>query len=229
MKHWHDLARMNAIGGEPTLDGRRKLLNHCFMIAGIYWLNIDYCTLFRLRHDGQIDRENDPDGSAGPRFCLPAAQMATSSGCEPIYPTIWRQSWKASPLPSRPSSTRRNRYERYLSLLDGDNPAAHNFGLIYVLPHAHLYPSDALLISSDSKEGQDLMQPWAANGVPESLFELGFREVTDFWTPWFAAVIVDEVASIAFAARLADTGAELGLVTVKAFRGLGPAATATAG
>ncbi|WP_312367172.1 GNAT family N-acetyltransferase [Ensifer sp.] len=42
-------------------------------------------------------------------------------------------------------------------------------------------------------------------------------------------MVEGEVASLAFAARLADNGAELGLVTTKAFRGQGFAAAATAG
>lgn len=78
-------------------------------------------------------------------------------------------------------------------------------------------------------EGRDLVHSWASTGVPENLFEIGFRRVADFWAPWCAAIVDGHIASIAFAARLSDTGAELGLVTTKAFRGQGFAAAATAG
>lgn len=69
----------------------------------------------------------------------------------------------------------------------------------------------------------------ATDGVPESWFDLGFHGVADFWSPWCAAIVDGEVASLACAARLTDSGAELGLVTAKAFRGRGFGAAATAG
>jgi len=47
--------------------------------------------------------------------------------------------------------------------------------------------------------------------------------------PWCVAVIDEKIAPIAFAARLSDLGAELGLATAKAFRGRGFASAATAG
>lgn len=217
--------------GEPTLDGRRKLVNHCFMIAENHWLNIDYRTLFRLRHDRRIDRENDPDNSPGPRFWFAGCADGNVFGMRADSPDDLAAELEslAATEPPLIHPAKPKHLDRYLSLLDDGRPAAHNFGLIYELPQAHPYPSEAPLISSESKEGQDLMQSWAADGVPESLFELGFHVVTDFWRPWCAAVIDGEIASIAFAARLADAGAELGLVTVKAFRGQGLAAAATAG
>jgi hypothetical protein len=201
------------------------------MIAGNHWLNLDYCTLFRLRHDGRIEGENDPDSSPGPRFWFAGCADGNVFGVRADLPDDLAAELESLAATEPPfiHPAKPKHLERYLSLLDGGRPATHNLGLVYELPHAHPYPSDARLISSDSKEGQDLMQSWAADGVPEGLFELGFREVTDFWTPWCAAVIDGEVASIAFAARLADAGAELGLVTIKAFRGRGLAATATAG
>lgn len=200
------------------------------MMTGNQWLNIDYSTLFRLRHDGRIDRENDPDGSPGPRFWFAGCADGNVFGVRADLAddlAIELESLAATepPLihPAKPKHL-----DRYLSLLDG-GVAAHNFGLIYELPRAHPYPSDARLIDNGSAEGQELMRSWAIDGVPQGLFELGFRNVTDFWAPWCAAVIDGEVASIAFSARLANAGAELGLVTVKAFRGRGLAAAATAG
>jgi hypothetical protein len=65
--------------------------------------------------------------------------------------------------------------------------------------------------------------------MSQSLLELGFRNVADFWPPWCAAVVDGEIVPIAFAARISEVGAELGVATVKAFRGQGFAAAATAG
>jgi RimJ/RimL family protein N-acetyltransferase len=65
--------------------------------------------------------------------------------------------------------------------------------------------------------------------VPAGFAEMGFVDVSDFWDPWCVALQDGEVASVAFAARLSETGASLGLATQPEFRGKGYAAAATAG
>jgi predicted GNAT family acetyltransferase len=65
--------------------------------------------------------------------------------------------------------------------------------------------------------------------MPEALVALGFVDVGEFWAPWCVALEGDEIASIAFAARLGPAGAETGVATVPALRGRGFAAAATAG
>lgn len=201
------------------------------MISGNHWLKTEYRTLFQLCPDGRIERENDPDCSLGPRFWLAGCPEGNVFGVRADLPDDLAAKLEglATTEPPFTHPAIPKHLESYLSLLGSDGLVVHNLGLIYELPHAQQYPSKARLIGSDSREGQDLMQSWAADRVPEALFELGFREVADFWTPWCAAVVDGEVASIAFAARLADAGAELGLVTAKAFRGQGFAAAATAG
>ncbi|MGX7874160.1 hypothetical protein ACVDG5_016650 [Mesorhizobium sp. ORM6] len=193
------------------------------MLPEAHWLHTDYRTLFRLRNDGRIERENDPDCSPGPRFWLAGCGDGNIFGMRADLPDdlvaeLERLAAAEPPLihPAKPKHL-----ADYLSVFDEGGSVAHNFGLIYRLPHALRYDSDARLIGSDSEEGQDLMQSWAANGVPENLFGLGFRQVADFWAPWCAAAIDGQIASIAFAARLSDVGAELGLATAKAFRGRG--------
>ncbi|MDH7785455.1 hypothetical protein QBD01_001473 [Ochrobactrum sp. 19YEA23] len=119
--------------------------------------------------------------------------------------------------------------EPYLLLLGRDCPVSYNSGLIYELPHAINYPSAARLVGSDSEEGQRLMKFWEERGLPEGLFELGFGHVADLWKPWCVAVVDHEIASIAFAARLAEAGAELRLSTVKTLRRQGFGAATTAG
>jgi predicted GNAT family acetyltransferase len=58
---------------------------------------------------------------------------------------------------------------------------------------------------------------------------MGFVNVGELWEPWCMALHDGEVASIAFAARLSETGAELGLATAPERRGRGYATAATAG
>jgi hypothetical protein len=196
-----------------------------------HWLKTDYRTLFQLCPDGRIERENDPDCSPGPRFWLAGCSEGNVFGVRADVPddiALKLEELASIELPFTHPAIPKH-LERYLLLFGSDGPVAHDLGLIYELPHAQQYPSRARLIGSDSEEGKSLMRSWAEGRVPEALFELGFREVADFWMPWCAAVVDGEVASIAFAARLADAGAELGLVTAKAFRGQGFAAAATAG
>lgn len=120
--------------------------------------------------------------------------------------------------------------DRYLDMLgDGVAPMQATQELIYELPHAPACKGRATLIASDSPEGQDLVQALSRRGMPEDLSSLGFRQIEDLWPPWCAAMVDGRIASLAFAARLSDVGAELGLVTVKDLRGQGFAAAATAG
>jgi hypothetical protein len=97
----------------------------------------------------------------------------------------------------------------------------------YVLPNDVAYQHDARLICSDSPAGQELRATLAAQGLPTGLAGMGFSG--DFWNPWCVALQQDEVASVAFAARLSETGACLGLATSPELRGKGYAAAATAG
>jgi hypothetical protein len=60
-----------------------------------------------------------------------------------------------------------------------------------------------------------------SHGMPDGLAELGFRSTSDLWRPWCMARVDGDVASIAFAARISEVGAELGVATVKALRGRG--------
>jgi RimJ/RimL family protein N-acetyltransferase len=64
--------------------------------------------------------------------------------------------------------------------------------------------------------------------MPASLVALGFPDTGEFWPPWAAVFDGDEIAALGFAARLGARGADLGLVTVPAFRGRGYGAAATA-
>jgi hypothetical protein len=200
------------------------------MLHGLAWLDADYRTLFCLQKGGRIERENDPDLSPGPRFWLGGCAEGNIPGIRADVPDDIAenlQNLAAIEPPFLHPAVPEN-MEAYLSALAGDAAVEHNFGIIYELPHGLSFESDARLIDSETDAGQDLLRSWAAHGIPAGLLDLGFRNVADFWAPWCAVAIGDEIASLAFAARLSDIGAELGLVTAKAFRGrrLAPAAVA---
>ena len=199
------------------------------MVDENHWLRTQYNTLFRSRSDGRIEHENDPDHSPGPHFWLAGCSEGNVHGVGADLANDLAQelaSLAATEPPFTYAATPKH-LERYLSLLASTGPIAHELELTYGL-HAQSYPSDARIIGSDSAEGRDLMHSWA-NRIPETWYKLGFRDVADLWTPWCAAVVDGEVASLAFSARLGDAGAELGLVTAMPFRGRGLAAAATAG
>ena len=200
-------------------------------MPGTDWLKTDYRTLFRLTGEGRIERENDPDNSPGPLFWLAGCDEGNIFGLHadlrPDIAAELENLAKDEPPLLHPAKPRH--LERYLSILGSHSPAAHNFGLIYELPNGLPYETDARLVGSDSEEGRAFARSLSVTGLPKGLRELGFHGVDDLWQPWCAAIVGDEIASIAFAARLSDVGAELGLVTAKAFREQGLAAAATAG
>ena len=199
--------------------------------SNTHWLNIQYRTLFRLDSAGRIVGENEPDRSAGPRFWLAGCAEGNICGCRadlpaPLAARLAALAGREPPLlpPAVPE-----RLNDYLALLAECGGGGYESVLTYRMPHALAYPHHARLISSESEEGQALTQRWATEGMPSGLYALGFHGVEDLWAPWCAALSGDDVASLAFCARLADVGVELGLVTAEAFRGQGFAAAATAG
>lgn len=194
------------------------------------WLDIDYRTLFRLHPDRRIERENDPDCSPGPRFWLGRSTDGNLAGVRADVPTAVADELArvADNEPLLADRTPPAHLERYLALLA---PVSHwNIGFVYALPHALGFDTDArvALIDGDSDAGRHLLHALSTRGMPDGLCSMGFRSVADLWAPWCAAVVDGEVASVAFAARLSDVGAELGLATAPAFRGRGLAAAVTA-
>src|SRR5262249_41962484 len=141
-----------------------------------------------------------------------AAEIAALAAAEPIFTT-----WNNPP-----------RYlDRYVDLLSRDAPVPQNtLGLIYKLPHHLMIQGDVELIYDQSHEGQCFSEFVLRQGMPDGLAELGFRNASDLWRPWCVARVDGEVASVAFAARISEFGAELGVATVKALRGRGYAAAA---
>jgi hypothetical protein len=196
-------------------------------------LAIQFQTAFVFGRPGRISTTNAPDRSPASRFALfgcasgnvysvradvaddLAAQLTKLAASEPPF------------VDPRGASRHLDRYNELLSR-DGLVPKA-RLEVTYVLPNDIAYQHDARLICSDSVEGQELRGTLAAQGIPAGLAEMGFADVSEFWDPWCVALQHEEVASVAFAARLSETGASLGLATSPSLRGKGNAAAATAG
>lgn len=195
-------------------------------------INIEFETRFTLTPTGRIEREADPDRSPGPLMFL--------AGCgdgnlvqfgheldDDLVAKLKTLTANEPPL-SNPGQVPVH-LEQYLDLLGAFGPLQNRPGLSFHLPHRSQAPVSAPLIASGTAEGDHLEATLAREGMPPALVEMGFREVRDLWAPWCLALRDGEIASLAFAARLSGGGAELGLATLPAFRGLGLAAAATAG
>lgn len=196
-------------------------------------LDIDAATLFVHNPSGRILNENDPDNSAAPRMFM--------SGCETGNLLRLRadiddrtageiRSLVANEPPlSEPDSVPQY-LERYRELLAIETPVEpKSFGVVHLLPHGLKYEHDAVLVQQGAAKGDKLFAVLQRHGLPKSVVEMGFADITHFWEPWCVAMAGDEIAAIAFAARLGETGATLGLATMPAFRGRGFAAAVTAG
>src|SRR5207302_1073695 len=105
----------------------------------------------------------------------------------------------------------------------------HTLGLTWSFPDHFTYIHDTPVVSSGSRAGETLLARLAQEGMPQQLAALGFSSPSEFWPPWCVALQNNEIASIAFAARLSRAAAETGVVTVPQFRGQGLAAAVTAG
>jgi hypothetical protein len=203
------------------------------MMSDFELLSIQYQTRFLTTQPGRIVRENDPDHSPGPRLWLAGCASGNVSGvgsdvADGVAAEIAALLATEPPFVIRSSPPKY--LDRYMELLSRDAAApTSNPGLIYVLPNGLSDESGVSLVSSDSNEGQRLQTSYSTHGMPDQLVKLGFRNVSDLWLPWCMALQEGEVVSAAFAARLSEAGACLGVVTVPAFRGQGYAAAATAG
>jgi hypothetical protein len=203
------------------------------MMSDSALLSIQYRTLFLTTEAGRIVRENDPDHSPGPRLWLAggaagnvggvrrdvaddaATEIAALLANEPAFVT-----------PGSPPQ----HLDRYIELLSRDAAAPRaNLGLTYQVPNGITERSGVILVASDSEEDHRLQASLTTDGMPDQLVELGFGNVSDLWPPWCMVLREGQAISLAFTARLSEVGAELGVVTVPAFRGNGYAAAATAG
>jgi len=196
-------------------------------------LEIDAATVFARDSAGRMTHENDPDRSSPPRFYFAgceggnllrlsrdvgdgiAREIATLAAQEPSF--------------SGPRSVPRF-LDRYRELLAIDAPAMESsYGLIHLLPHRVPCATDATLVAQGSAQGDALLARLRRHGLSEAMIGMGFADLSHLWEPWCVALVGDAIAALAFAARLGEHGAALGLATMPAYRGRGLAAAVTAG
>ena len=195
-------------------------------------LQADAAATFVLSASGRILRENDPDHSPGPRVFFAgcsegnlayvrhdvpedvAAVAAALMNAEPPWV-------KAGVLPARLPGV--------LDLLAPAAVGGLEVSLIYVLPRQAGADATADLVRSGTPEGEALLATLRRSGMPAHLVDAGFLGVGDLWSPWCVALEGGTSASIAFAARLGERGAAVGVYTFADFRGRGLAAAVTAG
>jgi hypothetical protein len=203
------------------------------MMSDAELLAIQFQTAFVFERSGRISTTNDPDRSPAPRFALFGCASGNVYGVRAdVTDGIAAQlmGFAALEPPFADQSGASRHLDRYIDLLSRDALVPKpRLGVTYVLPHDIAYQHDVRLICSDSVEGEGLRATLAGRGVPAGLAEMGFVDVSAFWDPWCVAMQHGEVASVAFAARLSETGAGLGLATSPGLRGRGYAAAATAG
>jgi hypothetical protein len=189
-------------------------------------------TKFVLSVTGRILRENDPDRSNGPRLFVagcPTGNLAyvrhdVSDGTA----TRVLDLLAAEPPWLKPAG-RPQRFGEVMQLLLREQPISSiETALIYSLPRQGPLQPRQGFICSDTDEGAALLEDFARTGLPRCLTDAGFTSVRDLWAPWCVAVEGEAIAAMAFAARLGEGGAEVGVYTFPGWRSRGFAAAVTA-
>jgi hypothetical protein len=190
-------------------------------------LRLQFASAFVLNAEGRLVFHNDPDRSRAPLVAI--SGCAERCICALRDDVAGREAEEvlrmvAEGAPFAEDALTIDHVARIFGRTKDDGSA----GLVWPLPHTTVYPSDAALVRSGTTEGDALLRRLEKDGMPPSLVEIGFLSVADFWAPWSALLMGGEVAAIGFSARLGDEAADLGLVTLPAFRGRGLGAAATA-
>ncbi len=188
-------------------------------------LALEASVLFVMSDSGRVVCENSSDRSAAPRLSLAGCASLnivrvrddvdekTSQAIESLAAT--------EPALREPESTPVH-IDEYVELLAAEAPVEDfGSGLIWTFPERLAYEHSATLVASDTAEGYRLLARLAEEGMPAALVAAGFVDIGEFWAPWCVALDGDEIASIAFAARLGPAAAETGVFTVPAYRGRG--------
>jgi hypothetical protein len=196
-------------------------------------LNIQFNAIFKTARAGRMVRANDPDHSPAPLFWLGGSRDGNVFGVHAdVGDAAAREVMKlaADEPPFAPPNDTLKHLEQYSRLLtrDGARPQ-YTPGAIYELPKERPVPPDVSVIDSESADGERLHAWLAANGMPEGLREMGFKDASDFWPPWCAALFYGQPVAVCFAARFSKRGADAGVATARNFRKRGFAAAAVAG
>ena len=195
-------------------------------------LKVDTATTFVINASGRIERENDPDCSPGPRFFFagcPAGNIARVRHDVEDQTALRILAIAAQEPPWRDPDVLPQCLGKVIDVFSRDQPVVTIApGVIYRLPNGLQYEHGARIVRGDTADGEQMLARLAERGLPQSMLDAGFKGVADFWEPWCVALEGDEIASIAFAARIGDIGAGIGVYTFPGFRGRGFAAAVTA-
>lgn len=186
-------------------------------------------TCFVLSKSGRILSENEPTPSAGPRLYFAACGEGYLAVFRDDVPEDLAEEMlsflrRQPPLFAVPATVA----DALAGYLSAQEPVTSvEASIVYTLPKAGSPQTSPLFICSDSEEGSMLLDQLDREGFPQHLKESGFAMPDDLWAPWCVALDGGEIAAMAFAARLAPHGAEVGVVTFPAFRGRGFAVAVT--
>jgi hypothetical protein len=188
-----------------------------------------------LNATGRIVRENEPveaEASPGPRFYIGGYESGNIALVRHDVSPNTAAALLARAETERPLMSADDvpqHLAAYIALLARDVPVQrHSTGIEYLLPHGTPFEVSTRILSSGTPDADALAVALAARGLPQPQVAAGFRTVEDFWPPWCIAFEGDDIASVAFAARLGPAGAELGLYTFPPYRGRGLGAAVSA-
>jgi hypothetical protein len=181
------------------------------MLSDAELLAIQFQTTFVFEPSGRISALNDPDRSPAPRFALFGCASGNNYGIRAdVTDGVATQLMDCAALepPFVERSGTPEHLDRYIELLSREALISkRRLEITYILPNDIGYQQGVRLICSDTVEGQRLGTTLAKQGLPTGLAKMGF--VGDFWAPWCVALHHGETASVAFAARLSETGRAL--------------------
>ncbi len=184
--------------------------------------------------EGRMLHTNSPDRSAAPRFCFSGCRTGNLSAIGWQLPESVANRLLALTAEEPPFVAENGgpvNLDQYLALVapDGPPPVA-RLGVTYVLLRRSRFDAQVRLVHSHTQTGKDLLARLAEFGLPPRLLDLNFRDdISELWPPWCVGLVDGEIASIAFAARLSASGAEVGVATIRSMRGRGYGAAVTAG
>jgi hypothetical protein len=194
-------------------------------------LHVDVDTMFVMSASGRIEGENDPDRSSGPRVFFAGCPFGNITCVRyDVDDRIADRVVEVAAMepPWRDPDVMPACADRIVELLyDGALPAISQ-ALIYKLPNRLKNEHPAAIVRGESEGGRQMLARLVDRGMPDYMQTAGFKGVGDFWEPWCVAFDGEDVASMAFAARLGVRGAEIGVYTFPKYRGNGLASAVTA-
>jgi hypothetical protein len=194
-------------------------------------LRLNASTLFTLDDRGMLFSENEPGETRPPTLFISGSEagnlvLLRSNLSDELARDVRELVGSAPPWfdPSR----RPRCLDELIAMIPGQTQVnVSPVGLIHELPKDLGQSVEATFIASETPEGDQLLNRLRRDEMPPALTAAAFASVDDFWAPWCVALAGEEIAAIAFAARLGPSGAECGVYTFPDFRGRGLAAAVT--